>query len=252
MAAPGAARRWALPALHAVLVHRHARRVPPHPPGPGRPGADHARGARAALCGGAGPRTSSGSTARFAPVRLVPRGSPAGRPRHLDQPAAPGQRHRRPADLAERLPARLRHAHLAARRRAARRSSRRSTATGPPTTRSGSSPRSASRCPSFWFGLLLVELFSLQLDLLPVSGYGSGFLGHLESLTLPAITVGLYLAPLDHPYAPLEPDRDALGTTTSPRRAPRGFSETRVDRQARAAQRADRDGDRSSRSTSAT
>jgi peptide/nickel transport system permease protein len=50
--------------------------------------------------------------------------------------------------------------------------------------------------PSFWFGLLLVELFSLQLGWLPVSGYGSGFLGHLESLTLPAITVGIYLAPL--------------------------------------------------------
>ena len=50
--------------------------------------------------------------------------------------------------------------------------------------------------PSFWFGLLLVELFSLRLGLLPVSGYGEGFLGHLESLTLPAITVGIYLAPL--------------------------------------------------------
>ncbi len=50
--------------------------------------------------------------------------------------------------------------------------------------------------PSFWFGLLLVELFSLRLGLLPVSGYGDGFLGHLESLTLPAITVGIYLAPL--------------------------------------------------------
>lgn len=50
--------------------------------------------------------------------------------------------------------------------------------------------------PSFWFGLLLVELFSLRLGILPVSGYGAGFIGHLESLTLPAITVGIYLAPL--------------------------------------------------------
>jgi peptide/nickel transport system permease protein len=50
--------------------------------------------------------------------------------------------------------------------------------------------------PSFWFGLLLVEVFSLHLHVLPVSGYGSGFLGHLRSLTLPAVTVGLYLAPL--------------------------------------------------------
>jgi peptide/nickel transport system permease protein len=50
--------------------------------------------------------------------------------------------------------------------------------------------------PSFWFALLLVEVFSLHLHLLPVSGYGNGFLGHLESLTLPAVTVGIYLAPL--------------------------------------------------------
>jgi peptide/nickel transport system permease protein len=38
--------------------------------------------------------------------------------------------------------------------------------------------------PSFWFALLLVEVFSLHL------------VGHLKSLTLPAITVGIYLAPL--------------------------------------------------------
>ena len=50
--------------------------------------------------------------------------------------------------------------------------------------------------PSFWFALLLVEVFSLHLGWLPVSGYGDGFVGHLESLTLPAITVAFYLAPL--------------------------------------------------------
>ena len=50
--------------------------------------------------------------------------------------------------------------------------------------------------PAFWFGLLLVEIFSLHLHLLPVAGYGSGFFGHLKSLTLPAISVAVYLGPL--------------------------------------------------------
>lgn len=50
--------------------------------------------------------------------------------------------------------------------------------------------------PAFWFGLLLVEIFSLHLHLLPVAGYGSGFFGHLKSLTLPAICVAVYLGPL--------------------------------------------------------
>jgi peptide/nickel transport system permease protein len=50
--------------------------------------------------------------------------------------------------------------------------------------------------PAFWFGLILVRFFSLDLGLLPVAGYGSGFAGHLENLTLPALAVGVYLAPL--------------------------------------------------------
>jgi peptide/nickel transport system permease protein len=50
--------------------------------------------------------------------------------------------------------------------------------------------------PTFWLGLLLVEAFSLRLRWLPSSGYETGFVGYLRSLTLPALTVGLYLAPL--------------------------------------------------------
>ncbi|HVQ57360.1 MAG TPA: ABC transporter permease [Solirubrobacterales bacterium] len=50
--------------------------------------------------------------------------------------------------------------------------------------------------PSFLLGLLLILAFSLNLGWLPTSGYGEGFVGHLRSLTLPAITVGLYLAPI--------------------------------------------------------
>jgi peptide/nickel transport system permease protein len=50
--------------------------------------------------------------------------------------------------------------------------------------------------PSFLLGLLLILVFSLNLHFLPTSGYGEGFVGHLRGLTLPAITVGLYLAPI--------------------------------------------------------
>ena len=81
--------------------------------------------------------------------------------------------------------------------------------------------------PSFWFALLLVEVFSLHLGLFPVSGYGTGFFGHLESLTLPAITIGIYLAPLI-----IRTLRSSLIETLSTdfitsARA-RGFAETRV------------------------
>jgi peptide/nickel transport system permease protein len=50
--------------------------------------------------------------------------------------------------------------------------------------------------PSFLLGLLLILAFALNLRLLPTSGYGEGFTGHLRGLTLPAVTVGLYLAPI--------------------------------------------------------
>lgn len=50
--------------------------------------------------------------------------------------------------------------------------------------------------PSFLLGLLLILVFALNLELLPTSGYGNGFIGHLRCLTLPAVTVGLYLAPI--------------------------------------------------------
>jgi peptide/nickel transport system permease protein len=50
--------------------------------------------------------------------------------------------------------------------------------------------------PTFWLGLMLALLISLKLDLLPVSGYGSGVVGVLRSLTLPSIALGLYLAPM--------------------------------------------------------
>ena len=48
--------------------------------------------------------------------------------------------------------------------------------------------------PSFWLGLILIRKFSLDLGLFPVSGYGQGFFGHVRSLTLPSLTIGLFLA----------------------------------------------------------
>jgi peptide/nickel transport system permease protein len=50
--------------------------------------------------------------------------------------------------------------------------------------------------PAFWLGLALILLLAVKLTIFPASGYGAGFLGHLYSLTLPALTLGLGLAPL--------------------------------------------------------
>jgi peptide/nickel transport system permease protein len=50
--------------------------------------------------------------------------------------------------------------------------------------------------PAFWLGLILILIFSLNLHLFPASGLGEGPLPLLWSLTLPAITIGLYLAPV--------------------------------------------------------
>ena len=172
--APGAARP-------ARAAHRHARRVPADPPRPGRPGADHAGRARAARGGASACATSSGSTARSLEqfgsfLAGLPRGD-LGTSINLQQPVRDIVG---PADLAEHLPARLRHAHLAARRRAARRplGALPQPARRPrdPRRRDGrprdavvlvraAARRGRSACTSSW---------------LPVSGYGTGFFGHLR------------------------------------------------------------------------
>jgi peptide/nickel transport system permease protein len=50
--------------------------------------------------------------------------------------------------------------------------------------------------PAFWLGLVLILVFSLNLHLFPASGIGDSLPSMLWSLTLPAITIGLYLAPV--------------------------------------------------------
>lgn len=50
--------------------------------------------------------------------------------------------------------------------------------------------------PIFWLGLLFILLFALELHLFPPGGYGHGFVGIIESLTLPAVVLGLSMAPL--------------------------------------------------------
>ena len=50
--------------------------------------------------------------------------------------------------------------------------------------------------PAFWVALLLLTLFSARWQLLPTSGYGTGWLGHARHLLLPATTIALGTAPL--------------------------------------------------------
>jgi peptide/nickel transport system permease protein len=45
--------------------------------------------------------------------------------------------------------------------------------------------------PGFWLGIILILIFSVHLHLFPVNGYGTGFVGHLRYLFLPALTIAL-------------------------------------------------------------
>jgi peptide/nickel transport system permease protein len=51
--------------------------------------------------------------------------------------------------------------------------------------------------PPFWLGIMMLLVFGLHLGrLFPIGGYGSGFVGHLHSMFLPALTVALGIAPI--------------------------------------------------------
>jgi peptide/nickel transport system permease protein len=45
--------------------------------------------------------------------------------------------------------------------------------------------------PAFWLGIILILIFSVHIPAFPLSGFGRGFLGHLYSLFLPALTIAL-------------------------------------------------------------
>lgn len=51
--------------------------------------------------------------------------------------------------------------------------------------------------PPFWVGIVLLLVFGLHLGRpFPVGGYGSGFVGHVHSMFLPALTVAFAIAPI--------------------------------------------------------
>jgi ABC-type dipeptide/oligopeptide/nickel transport system permease component len=45
--------------------------------------------------------------------------------------------------------------------------------------------------PAFWLGIILLLIFSVHLQVFPLSGFGSGLIGHLYYLFLPALTIAL-------------------------------------------------------------
>ncbi len=52
----------------------------------------------------------------------------------------------------------------------------------------------AASIPSFWLGLILMQMFAVRLNIFPVSGYGgpgSGLFERLYHLALPAVALGL-------------------------------------------------------------
>ncbi len=48
--------------------------------------------------------------------------------------------------------------------------------------------------PAFWLGIMLIIVFSVKLDLFPVSGYGDTALDRLHHMVLPCFTVALALS----------------------------------------------------------
>src|SRR4051794_4812706 len=45
--------------------------------------------------------------------------------------------------------------------------------------------------PAFWLGIILILIFAIHLHAFPVNGYGTGLVGHVDRLFLPALTLAL-------------------------------------------------------------
>jgi len=50
--------------------------------------------------------------------------------------------------------------------------------------------------PAFWLALILQTTLAVRFRLFPVSGYGTGIVGHLHAMFLPALTVAIALCPV--------------------------------------------------------
>lgn len=50
--------------------------------------------------------------------------------------------------------------------------------------------------PPFWIAVILMYLFGLRLGWFPIAGFGETFTEHVWHLTMPAVTVALFLAPI--------------------------------------------------------
>ena len=50
--------------------------------------------------------------------------------------------------------------------------------------------------PAYWLGMMGLEFLAVKHRIFPVAGWGKGFSGHLDSLFLPALTLGLSISSL--------------------------------------------------------
>jgi peptide/nickel transport system permease protein len=50
--------------------------------------------------------------------------------------------------------------------------------------------------PVYWIGMMLLQFFAIRFRIFPVSGWGTGFFGHIDSLFLPALGLALAISSL--------------------------------------------------------